>query len=70
MVSTTEGCTDKILITPNQYDPTKNPSTRKPRRQFSEALVVKHKATICRLGTAKKKRKATITDNVLWSNIS
>ena len=36
MVSTPEVCTDKSPMTPNQYEPNKNPSARKSLRWFSE----------------------------------
>ena len=66
MVSTTEGCTDNILITPNQYGPNRKPIARKPIHQFSEALYVKHKTAVLRLGAAKAKCKAIKTGNELW----
>ena len=52
MVSTTEWCTDNSPMTSNPYVSTKNPSERKPQRQFSETLDVKHKTSVCRLGEA------------------
>ena len=70
MVSTTEGCTDNSPMTPNQYYPTKKPIERKVLRQFSEALYVKHKTDVHRLGVAKENHKVIRTGNVLWSNIS
>ena len=62
MFSTTEICTDKMLLTPNQYYPTKNPSAQKSLNQFLEGLDVKHKTAACRLGAAKKIRSG----NDLW----
>ena len=56
-------------MTPNQYEPTKNTSAIKSLRQFSEALDVKYKTDVHKLGAAKAKRKAIRTGNELWSNI-
>ena len=36
MVSTPEGCTDNSHMTPNQYEPKKDPSARKSIRQFQK----------------------------------
>ena len=59
LVSTPEGCTDNILMTPKPYMYTKNTSARKPLRQFTETLDVKHKTYVLRFGASKAKRKAT-----------
>ena len=59
MVSTPEGCTDNIPMTPSLYVYTKNPSARKLLRQFTETLDVKHKIAACMLGTVKANHKAT-----------
>ena len=48
MVSTPEGCTNNSPIKPNPYVCTKDPSARKPLRQFSETLDVNHKTAVCR----------------------
>ena len=53
MVSTPEGCTYNILMTPNPYVSTKKPSAIKSIHQFSETLYVKHKTAVRGLGTAK-----------------
>ena len=53
-------------MTPNNYEPTKNPSSRKSIRQFLESLDVKHKTYVSRLGTSKANRKANRTVNALW----
>ena len=70
MVSAPEGCTGNSTMTPNEYDPTKNPSAIKPLCQYSEALDVKHKTSIRRLGAAMAKHEAIRTGNTLWSNIA
>ena len=70
MVSTPEECTYDSPIIPNQSERTQNPSERKWIRQFSEALDVKHKTSVCGLGAAKSKRKSIKTGNVLWSSIA
>ena len=43
---------------------------RKPFHQFLEALDVKYKTSVGRLGAAKAKNKATRTGNKLWSKIA
>ena len=48
----------------------KDPSERKPLRQFTEKLDVKPKTAVCRFGAAKAKHKAIKKYNVLWSNIA
>ena len=63
MVLTPEGLTDNSPISPNQYEPNKNPSAVKPLCQISESLDVKHKL-FCGLGDVKAKRKAIRTRNM------
>ena len=58
-LSTPEGCTNNIPMTPNPYLSTKNNSARKSLRQFTEKLDVKHKTTVQRFGEAKENCKAT-----------
>ena len=58
MVSTPEGCADNIPMKPNQSEPTKKPLSKKSLHQFKEALDIKRKTSICRLGVAKAKHKA------------
>ena len=53
ILSTNEGCTGKILMTPNPSVSTKNPSARKSIRQFTEILDIKHKTSVCGFGAAK-----------------
>ena len=55
-------------MTPNPYVSTKNPSTRKSLRQFTETLDVKHKTAVCRFGATKENRKSIYKKNVSWSN--
>ena len=66
MVSTPELCTYNIPMTPNLSAPTKNHSPRKPLCPFSEAMDVKHKTAVHRLGAAKAKLESIKTGNVLW----
>ena len=66
MVSTPEGCTNNSTITLNPAMFTKSPIARKPLRQFSETLDVKHKTDVCKLGAAKVKHKSIKIGNVLW----
>ena len=70
MVSTPEGYTKNIPITPKPYVSTKNNSSRKSLPQFTEKLDVKHKTAVRRFGAAKAKRKAIKTCNMFWSNIA
>ena len=70
MVSNPEGFTDNIIITPNQYEPTKKPSTIKSLRKFSESLDVTHKTDVRGLGTDKKSLNSIIQENGLCTNIS
>ena len=53
MVSTTEGSTYRIPTPPSQYLAVKNVSARKPLRQSSEELDVKHKTSVYSLGPTK-----------------
>ena len=53
MVSTPEGFTDISKMSPSQSVTAKIPSARKPLNQFLEALDVKHKTDVRRLGSAK-----------------
>ena len=69
MVSTREGFTDNSTILHIQYKSTKKPGEIKSLRQFLEALDVKHKTSICRLGASKAKRREIIPGNKLWSII-
>ena len=69
MVSTPDGCTNKILMTLNPYVSNKNPIARKTLNKFSKTLDVKHKTSICRTGKSREKYKEIKTGNVLWSNI-
>ena len=69
MVSTPKRCNCNSPITPNQYEFPKNTGAIKQLYQFQGTLDVKRKTSIRRLCVAKAKRKATITDNVLQSNI-
>ena len=57
-------------MTPNPYMSTKNPSARKPLRQFSETLNAKNNTAVCRLCAAKTKLRAIRKINMLWSNIA
>ena len=70
MVSTNEIGTDNSPMSPSQYVTVKKSSARKSLRQFLEALDVKHKTAVCRLGAAKSKCKAIIAGNTLWSILS
>ena len=54
MVSTTEVCTDNILMTPNPSVSTKNIRARKSLQQFTETLNVKNKTAVCRFGASKE----------------
>ena len=53
MVSTPEGCTNNILITPNTYLSNKNTSAEKLLCRFIDTLDVKHNNSVCSFGTAK-----------------
>ena len=53
-------------MTPNQSDPTKTFSAIKSLRQFSEALGVKHRTSVCGLGVAKANHKSIRTGNVMY----
>ena len=66
MVSTTEVCTDNSHISPNQYEPTKNPSARKSLRPFLGSLDVKYNTAARGLGAAKSKCKAFRAGNASW----
>ena len=46
MVSTHEGCTENIPMTPNPFVSTKKPIVRKPLSQFSDTLYVHHKTAV------------------------
>ena len=70
MVSTNEIGTGNSLMSPSQSVTVKNPIARKSLRQFLEALDVKYKTAVCRLGAAKSKCKAIIAGNTLWSILS
>ena len=70
MVSTTEVCTDNILMTPNPSVSTKNIRARKSLQQFTETLNVKNKTAVCRFGASKENIMAIKKFNVLWSNIA
>ena len=70
MVSTPAQFINNSKISTNLYVTVKNPSARKPLRQFSEALDFKHKTAVCKLGADKSKSKARRADNTLWSSIS
>ena len=70
MVSTHEGCTQNSPMTPTSYVSTKNTSARKPLREFTETLDVKHKTDVWRFSTAKAKHKEIKTGNMFWSNIA
>ena len=63
MVSTPVGYTNNSPMSMIQYVIVKKPSSMKSLRQFLEALDVKHKTSIYRLGTAKSKIKAIILGN-------
>ena len=68
LVSTPEGCTDDILITPNPSVSTKNWISRKSLRQFTEMLYVKHNNAVPRFGAAKEKRNEIKRQRVLVNN--
>ena len=70
MVSTPEGCTNNIPMTPNPYVSTKNTSAGKSLRQFSDILDVKQMTDVHGLCAAKEKCKKIKTGNVLCSNIT
>ena len=53
MVSTPEVGNEKIPISPSQSVTVKDPSAIKLLRRFLEALDVKHKTAVHRLGDAK-----------------
>ena len=61
MVSTTQGCNGNITVTTNKYETNKKLSERKSLYQLLEALDVKHKTTVCGLGTNNAKQTAIIT---------
>ena len=58
MVSTYKGCTNNNPVTLNPYVYTKNHSERKPIRQVTETLYVKHNTGVCMIGTYKGNCKA------------
>ena len=59
MVSTPEGCTNNSPMVPKPYVYIKKSSERKPLRQFTETLDLKHKASVCGFSAANAKYKAT-----------
>ena len=65
MVSTPEGCTNNIPMTPNPYVSTKNTSAGKSLRQFSDILDVKQMTDVHGLCAAKEKCKKIKTGNFL-----
>ena len=69
MVSTTEGFTYNIPISPSQSVTLKKPSAIKSLRHFLYTLEVKPKNSVQRFCAAKSKRKSIIADSILWSNI-
>ena len=56
MVSTPEGCTNNIPMTPNPYVSNKKLSARKSLYQFTKTLNVKHKTTVCKFVATKKRQ--------------
>ena len=69
MVSKPEGYINNSPMKPNPTVSTKMPITIKSLHQCSEILDVKHNTAVFRLGAAKEKHKAIITETLLWSNI-
>ena len=65
MVSNPEEFTDKSTFSPDQSETAKNPSAGKSLSKFSDISCIKQKTTVCRLGYAKSKNKATISENTL-----
>ena len=66
MVSTPEGLTDNIPISPTTPTPVKEPSARKLPCLFTTILDMKKKAANHRVGAAKSKRKAINAVTTPW----
>ena len=69
MVSTPEGFTDNITISPGPYVTGKNPSARKSLYQFTEFLDAKQKTVVRRLDASKSNIKSLIAGIMLCSSI-
>ena len=65
MVSTPEVGNEKIPISPSQSVTVKNPGAIKLLSRILEALDVKHKTDLLRLGAAQSKRESIIAGNCL-----
>ena len=66
MVSTPEVFINNSPISYIQYVTVKKPSAIKPLHKFLEALDVKHKTFVHRLGDAKSKLNSIVSGNTLW----
>ena len=66
MFSTPEYFTENSPISPIQYVTEKKPSAIISLPHFYEALDVKHKTDVCRLGAAKSERKSIRSVNTCW----
>ena len=69
MVSSPEGFTDNITMSPGPSVTVKTPSAKKPIRLFTEAWYVKKDNSVRRVGDAKSKFKAIRAGSTLWSII-
>ena len=69
MVSTLEVFTDNSPMSPGPSVSSKNPSTRKSLRQFTEVLDFKHRTDVRGLCAEKLKRKYIRSGSMLWSGI-
>ena len=70
MASITEGITGNSPIAVGMSRTTKKPSARKLPSKFFALLYVKQKADVRRLGDAKIKYKAIMTNSDLWYSIN
>ena len=57
MVSTTEGSNNNSPMSPSQYMTVKNSNAKNSLHQFLEALDVKHKTAVRRLGADELKKR-------------
>ena len=69
MVSTPEGFTENLSISPVPYVTIKNPSARISLRQFTGLLDVKDKIAVLGLGDVKSNQKPIISGSMLWYSI-
>ena len=69
MVSTSEGLTDNIPLSPGPYVTVRNPSASKSLHQPSEVFYFKYKTAVYRSGGAKSRRKSIRAVSMLWYSI-